>query len=155
MMDHGYNKPSPTSVGGSDAEADGHAHASSSASAQSISSGDEGRSGSPTKKVFTNWGGEFFKKNLDYRANTNKILEKMNLAVTPQQPPPQQTVAQRDSNGLAASREGFKALGSSSAKRPFVQLASAASAASTNSQLSPVKKLNSGGGSGSSLSAWM
>lgn len=34
----------------------------------------------PSKsKVFTNWGGEFFKKNLDYRANTNKILEKMNL----------------------------------------------------------------------------
>jgi len=30
-------------------------------------------------RVFTNWGGEFFKKNLDYRANTNKILEKMNL----------------------------------------------------------------------------
>lgn len=33
----------------------------------------------PPKRVFTNWGGEFFKKNLDYRANTNKILEKMNL----------------------------------------------------------------------------
>ena len=32
-----------------------------------------------TKKAFSNWGGEFFKKNLDYRANTNKILEKMNL----------------------------------------------------------------------------
>merc|ERR1712088_193898 len=39
-----------------------------------------------TKKVFSNWGGEFFKKNLDYRANTNKILEKMNLTNTlPQQ----------------------------------------------------------------------
>lgn len=35
--------------------------------------------GASTKKVFSNWGGEFFKKNLDYRANTNKILEKMNL----------------------------------------------------------------------------
>lgn len=34
---------------------------------------------SQTKKAFSNWGGEFFKKNLDYRANTNKILEKMNL----------------------------------------------------------------------------
>jgi hypothetical protein len=34
----------------------------------------------PTKRVFSNWGGEFFKKNLDYRANTNKILEKMNLS---------------------------------------------------------------------------
>ena len=30
--------------------------------------------------MFSNWGGEFFKKNLDYRANTNKILEKMNLS---------------------------------------------------------------------------
>ncbi len=38
-----------------------------------------GAMGKPVKKVFTNWGGEFFKKNLDYRANTNKILEKMNL----------------------------------------------------------------------------
>lgn len=33
-----------------------------------------------TKRIFSNWGGEFFKKNLDYRANTNKILEKMQLA---------------------------------------------------------------------------
>jgi len=32
-----------------------------------------------TKKIFSNWGGEFFKKNLDFRANTNKILEKMQL----------------------------------------------------------------------------
>ena len=32
-----------------------------------------------TKRIFSNWGGEFFKKNLDYRANTNKILEKMQL----------------------------------------------------------------------------
>jgi hypothetical protein len=30
--------------------------------------------------VFTNWGGDFFKKNLDFRANTNKILEKMQLS---------------------------------------------------------------------------
>ena len=36
-------------------------------------------SDSARQKVFSNWGGEFFKKNLDYRANTNKILEKMNL----------------------------------------------------------------------------
>jgi len=34
----------------------------------------------PAKKVFSNWGGDFFKKNLDYRANTNKILEKMQLS---------------------------------------------------------------------------
>jgi len=33
-----------------------------------------------SKKVFTNWGGDFFKKNLDFRANTNKILEKMQLS---------------------------------------------------------------------------
>lgn len=33
-----------------------------------------------TKKVFSNWGGDFFKKNLDFRANTNKILEKMQLS---------------------------------------------------------------------------
>ena len=36
------------------------------------------------KKVFTNWGGDFFKKNLDYRANTNKILEKMQLTKAPE-----------------------------------------------------------------------
>ena len=36
----------------------------------------------PAKKVFSNWGGDFFKKNLDYRANTNKILEKMQLSKT-------------------------------------------------------------------------
>ena len=36
----------------------------------------------PTKKVFSNWGGDFFKKNLDFRANTNKILEKMQLSKT-------------------------------------------------------------------------
>jgi hypothetical protein len=36
--------------------------------------------GSPSaKRVFSNWGGDFFKKNLDHRANTNKILEKMGL----------------------------------------------------------------------------
>jgi len=36
------------------------------------------------KKVFTNWGGDFFKKNLDFRANTNKILEKMQLTKAPE-----------------------------------------------------------------------
>jgi len=34
-----------------------------------------------TKKVFSNWGGDFFKKNLDYRANTNRILEKLSKSV--------------------------------------------------------------------------
>lgn len=37
------------------------------------------------KKIFSNWGGEFFKKNLDFRANTNKILEKMQLNKTGQE----------------------------------------------------------------------
>ena len=35
-----------------------------------------------TKKVFSNWGGDFFKKNLDFRANTNRILEKLSKSVT-------------------------------------------------------------------------
>ena len=35
-----------------------------------------------TKKVFSNWGGDFFKKNLDYRANTNRILEKLSKSAT-------------------------------------------------------------------------
>lgn len=38
-----------------------------------------GKNEEPTRKVFSNWGGEFFKKNLDFRTNTNKILEKMQL----------------------------------------------------------------------------
>jgi hypothetical protein len=41
--------------------------------------GTGGAAGGGGSRVFTNWGGDFFKKNLDYRANTNKILEKMNL----------------------------------------------------------------------------
>ena len=63
-VDHGsYSKS-----GGSDSDGD------SLGSATAINLLDK-----PPKKVFSNWGGEFFKKNLDYRANTNKILEKMNL----------------------------------------------------------------------------
>ena len=34
------------------------------------------------KKVFSNWGGDFFKKNLDFRANTNRILEKLSKSTT-------------------------------------------------------------------------
>ena len=45
-----------------------------------------------TKRIFSNWGGEFFKKNLDFRANTNKILEKMQLAK------PGQDLAQNGAN---------------------------------------------------------
>ena len=62
---------------------------------------------SSTKRVFSNWGGEFFKKNLDYRANTNKILEKMNLNPT--------SSISNTSNG-----DGFKNMfGSSPTKRTF------------------------------------
>ena len=32
--------------------------------------------------MFSNWGGDFFKKNLDFRANTNRILEKLSKSVT-------------------------------------------------------------------------
>ncbi len=56
---------------------------------------------SATKKVFSNWGGDFFKKNLDYRANTNKILEKMNLNVPGGQLP-------KPANGDSVSGERFK-----------------------------------------------
>jgi len=35
-----------------------------------------------SKKVFSNWGGDFFKKNLDFRANTNRILEKLSKSST-------------------------------------------------------------------------
>lgn len=61
--------------------------------------------GASTKKVFSNWGGEFFKKNLDYRANTNKILEKMNLNLgggSGVAPPP------KASNGDSTGSERFK-----------------------------------------------
>lgn len=50
-------------------------------SAMSSSAMSSTSSNAPAKKVFSNWGGEFFKKNLDYRANTNKLLEKMNITV--------------------------------------------------------------------------
>ena len=66
----------------------------------------------PRQKVFSNWGGEFFKKNLDYRANTNKILEKMNL---------NNKASNGDSAGSAtsSSSSGFKSLARESAKRPM------------------------------------
>ena len=37
----------------------------------------EDKKAESAKKVFSNWGGDFFKKNLDFRANTNRILEKL------------------------------------------------------------------------------
>ena len=60
--------------------------------------------GASTKKVFSNWGGEFFKKNLDYRANTNKILEKMNLTLTGGNVAPEA----KTSNGNSAGSDRFK-----------------------------------------------
>ena len=83
------------------------------------------------QKVFSNWGGEFFKKNLDYRANTNKILEKMNLTGK----------SNGDSTGNSSSASGSTASGSSwmksastgGSKRPLEQ----------DSNNSPSKKLKS------------
>lgn len=91
----------------------------------------------PVRKVFSNWGGEFFKKNLDYRANTNKILEKMNMI--------------KDGGGLGASRvgggsaatNGFSAaepvvVGVSSPQKPFAHiLNSLSSAAAAKRPLEP------------------
>lgn len=94
---------------------------------------------SSTKKVFSNWGGEFFKKNLDYRANTNKILEKMNL-----------NVAQKTSNGDSMGADRFKTslfgasrsfgttqgIASGATKRPSIDSISSDSS-------SPAKKMKS------------
>ncbi len=64
-------------------EDDSNSADNSSADAMKLDSGGSSTNKSeaavPRQKVFSNWGGEFFKKNLDYRANTNKILEKMNM----------------------------------------------------------------------------
>ena len=84
----------------------------------------------PRQKVFSNWGGEFFKKNLDYRANTNKILEKMNL----------NSKSNGDSNTSAAAtssaaNSGFKSL----AEKAGNSKRSALEPAANNS--SPAKKL--------------
>jgi len=67
----------------------GHLPVDQSAVSNSLSSGfddkpfsllSKDKKAEATKKVFSNWGGDFFKKNLDFRANTNKILEKMQLS---------------------------------------------------------------------------
>jgi len=67
----------------------GHLPVDQSAVSNSLSSGfddkpfsllSKDKKADATKKVFSNWGGDFFKKNLDFRANTNKILEKMQLS---------------------------------------------------------------------------
>lgn len=104
--------------------------------------------GDSTKKVFSNWGGEFFKKNLDYRANTNKILEKMNLNLTAGNNSSATTAAARGSgsNGDAADRFKTSLMGtgakmgltsSTGLKRPSVD------SISSNEASSPTKKFNS------------
>ena len=112
-----------------------------------------------TKKVFSNWGGEFFKKNLDYRANTNKILEKMNLTTSV---PSTQNISNNMSNSYinnfkkdvtvssntSNGGENFKTVFGSplSKKRPLVLPTSNSSLISTKNE-PPSKKLKSSSGS--------
>lgn len=113
-VDHGsYTKPksgetSPTgneSTEAAEADGGGRSKASDSMTRQ---------------KVFSNWGGEFFKKNLDYRANTNKILEKMNLGGT-----------KSNGDNQASSSSGFRSMAKAeSSKRT-----------ASDSASSPAKKL--------------
>ena len=81
-------------------------------------------SDSARQKVFSNWGGEFFKKNLDYRANTNKILEKMNLSNKSNGNEGSSTVGTGtgSSSGFMSMMKGSSGgapTGSSTTKRPF------------------------------------
>ena len=91
----------------------------------------------PRQKVFSNWGGEFFKKNLDYRANTNKILEKMNLNSKTSNGDTSNNSAS-SSSAPANSGTGFKSLASSAAGN---SKRSALEPAAGNSNNSPAKKL--------------
>ena len=81
------------------------------------------------QKVFSNWGGEFFKKNLDYRANTNKILEKMNLTGKSNGDSSGSTSA----SGSASGASWMKSASTGGSKRPLEQ----------DSNNSPSKKLKS------------
>jgi hypothetical protein len=96
-----------------DSESDSDRNETARRDLDSVSSNDSGHGSGPAtavsglsaKRVFSNWGGEFFKKNLDYRANTNKILEKMTLnSLVAAHPAPSKA-----SNGDSASGERFKA----------------------------------------------
>ena len=118
---------------------------------ESIASTDSGAGtisvlgGASTKKVFSNWGGEFFKKNLDYRANTNKILEKMNLnlSVGSNNSGNASAATTKTSNGDSAVADRFKSsliggpklglTGSAGLKRPSVDSIS-------SNEASPAKK---------------
>jgi len=101
-----------------------------------------------TKRVFSNWGGAFFKKNLDYRANTNKILEKMSMASS-----------SAAATGAAPSNgDGFKSAfspppgPSSPTKRPFEVMGKLASPPGGSSSASEAaKKFKSGFTFGSSF----
>jgi len=85
-----------------------------------------------TKRVFSNWGGAFFKKNLDHRAataNTNQILEKLKMHG-----------ASSSTNGGAG--DGFRSAfssgsgsssGASPVKRPFEVMSKLASPTGGNS----------------------
>lgn len=104
--------------------------------ADETSDGESGEAGLRNKtdsmsrqKVFSNWGGEFFKKNLDYRANTNKILEKMNLT---------KQTSNGSNNENNAQSTGFMAMmktgGAGSTGRSGTSGGSASAAASGNAK---------------------
>jgi len=86
------------------------------------------------QKVFSNWGGEFFKKNLDYRANTNKILEKMNLTSKSNGDNSSNNSASGSSGNSSSWMKSASSGSTGSSKRPFEQ---------DNSTNSPSKKLKS------------
>jgi hypothetical protein len=96
--------------------------------------------GASTKKVFSNWGGEFFKKNLDYRANTNKILEKMNLNLTGGNVAPEA----KSLNGNSASNDRFKtALMSSGGTRMGGTFGTGLTASSASAKRTSVDSISS------------
>lgn len=93
------------------------------------------------QKVFSNWGGEFFKKNLDYRANTNKILEKMNLNFSGGGKEGKNAATNGDSSSAASAAAppigGLRSL-VTAAKRPHD---ASGTAGGSSGQSSPAKKL--------------
>ena len=105
---------------------------------------------SNTKRVFSNWGGAFFKKNLDYRANTNKILEKMTMASS--------AAAAAAASSAPSNGDGLKSAfsppgPSSPTKRPFDVMAKLSSPPGGSSAAGPdaAKKFKSGFSFGSSF----
>lgn len=97
------------------------------------------------QKVFSNWGGEFFKKNLDYRANTNKILEKMNLNSKNSNGGPGSDQASTSSTAASSANTGFKSLvvrDVAAAKRSLNDRSAGGGGAGAG-DTSPAKKLKS------------